>query len=81
MADISIRINGESVKDEGTKKDMNTAMFMILVENLREKVSNVITAEEAAKILIDVSGTCLGDLTLRITGPSEIVKKIKNSCG
>jgi len=38
-----------------------------------------ITEEEAAKITIDVVGTDLNNLSLRIDGPDEITKKIENA--
>jgi hypothetical protein len=39
----------------------------------------VITEEEAAQITIDVVGTDLNNLSLKIDGPDEITKKIENA--
>ena len=79
MFSIEMTINGKPLNEANMKDELEKAAFQSVVESAKESVMAVITEEEAAQITIDVVGTDLNNLSLKIDGPDEITKKIKNA--
>ena len=77
--ELKMTINGKPMTADNIKATLEQAVFNAAVEQMKQKVSNVITDDEAAQITIDVQGTDLQGLGLKINGPKEIVNKINKA--
>lgn len=77
--ELKMTINGKPMTSSNIKATLEQAVFNAAVEQMKQKVSNAITAAEAAQISIDVQGTDLKNLGLKVTGPQEIVDKINKA--
>jgi hypothetical protein len=77
--ELKMTINCKPMTADNIKATLEQAVFNAAVEQMKQKVSNAITAAEAAQISIDVQGTDLKNLGLKINGPKEIVNKINKA--
>ena len=77
--ELKMTINGKPMTADNIKATLEQAVFNAAVEQMKQKVSNVITDAEASQITIDVQGTDLQSLGLKINGPQEIVNKINKA--
>lgn len=79
MFKIEMTINGKPFNEVNFKDKMEKAVFQSVVESAKESVTSLISEEEVSKISIDVVGTDIDNLSLKINGPDEIVNKIETS--
>lgn len=77
MFEVTMTINGKPLNEANMKDELEKAVFESVIENAKESVISVLTEDEASQITIDVVGTGLDNLSLKIDGPDEIVKKIE----
>lgn len=77
MFNVEMTINGKPFSETTFKDEMEKTVFQSVVESAKESVISLISEEELSKISIDVVGTDLKNLSLRIDGPDEIVNKIQ----
>ncbi len=76
---FKMTINGKPMTESNIRESIEQAVFKSAVAQMKDKIETVITPEEAAKITIDVQGNDIKSLKLNITGPEEIVSKIKKA--
>ncbi len=76
---IKFTLNGKNISANNIKPSIEQIMFNSAIEQIKNKVVASITEKEASEISIDVIGTNLESLNLNISGPKEIVDKIKAS--
>lgn len=79
MFDVKMTINGKPATEANIKDALERAMFETVVNALKEKVRNAISATEASQITIDVVGRDISNLSLNIKGPEEIVSKVQSA--
>ena len=77
MFKIEMSINGKPFNEANFKDELEKTIFQSVVESAKESVISLISEEEVSKISIDVVGTDIDNLSLKIDGPDEIVNKIK----
>lgn len=79
MFDVKMTINGKPATEANIKDALEQAMVEAAVAAVKEKIAAAISAEEASQITIDVAGEDIGNLSLSVKGPEEIVNKINDA--
>lgn len=77
MSGVTMTINGKPATEANIKDALERAMFETAVGALKGKINDAISKEEASQITVNVLGKGIGDLSLNINGPEEIVNRIK----
>lgn len=77
MFSLKMTINGKPATQSNIKSTLEQAVFNSAIEQIKEKISKSITSAEASKITIDVKGNDIGSLKINVSGPDEIVNKVK----
>lgn len=79
MFELKMTINGKPMTEANIQNELEKAMLEAVVEGIKETVESAVSKGESAKITIDVIGADIEDLSLKISGPDEIVAKIEAS--
>jgi hypothetical protein len=80
MFEIKMTINGKPFTEANLKYALERApSYKAMISGFKEKVSKVLTAEEAAQITIDVQGNGINDLSFIVKGPEDIANKTKKA--
>lgn len=79
MLNIELTINGKPATDANIEEAFEKTIFEGIIETVKESITNAITAEEAAKITVNVVGSDINNLSFNIKGPEEIVDKINTA--
>ncbi|ENP0865011.1 hypothetical protein ACPV3W_13265 [Vibrio parahaemolyticus] len=77
MFEVKMTINGKPMTEANIQSELEKAMLEAFVEGIKETVESVVSKDESTQITIDVIGTDIEDLSLKISGPDEIVSKIE----
>jgi serine protease inhibitor ecotin len=77
MSDIKMTINGKSMTEANIKNELENIMITAATEGMKEQVLSVLTQEEVSEISIDLVGSALDSLSLEVSGPEHLVKKIE----
>ncbi|ELX7527638.1 hypothetical protein SKP09_004781 [Vibrio parahaemolyticus] len=77
MLEVKMTINGKPMTEANIQSELEKAMLEAVVEGIKETVESVVSKDESTQITIDVIGTDIEDLSLKISGPDEIVAKIE----
>ncbi|EGQ7800893.1 hypothetical protein P6A00_004617 [Vibrio parahaemolyticus] len=77
MFEVKMTINGKPMTEANIQSELEKAMLEAVVEGIKETVESVVSKDESTQITIDVIGTDIEDLSLKISGPDEIVAKIE----
>ncbi|MGR5380793.1 hypothetical protein [Vibrio harveyi] len=77
MFEVKMTINGKPMTEANIQSELEKAMLEAVVEGIKETVESVVSKYESTQITIDVIGTDIEDLSLKISGPDEIVDKIE----
>ncbi len=77
MSDIKMTLNGLPPKEYKLQDLLKSALLELTIEKIEHKVSEALTAEEARRITIELTGKNAGDLSFEVRGPKQIVKKVK----
>jgi len=78
MLNISCEINGQKI-DLRNRNVIEQTIINAVAEKGIEAVRSVLSQEEISKITITINGKSVDDLSLNISGPDEIIDKIKSS--
>lgn len=76
MFTITCTINGQTI-DINNSSAIDRAILSGVIDKATDVVRAKLTEEEQSKITIAVKGTSLDHLTLNVSGPDEIIAKIK----
>ncbi|CAK2779923.1 conserved hypothetical protein [Vibrio crassostreae] len=77
MFQVEMTINGKPMTEANIQNELEKAMLEAVVEGIKETVESAISKDEALQIKIDVVGNDIEDLSLKISGPDDIVVKIE----
>ncbi|HDI3235454.1 TPA: hypothetical protein PMB67_003490 [Vibrio cholerae] len=77
MFEFKMTINGKPMTEANIQSELEKAMLETVVEGIKETVESSVSKDEASQIKIDVIGTDIENLSLKISGPDEIVAKIE----
>ncbi|MCF7496484.1 hypothetical protein L3V35_15665 [Vibrio sp. L5-1] len=77
MFQVEMTINGKPMTKANIQNELEKAMLEAVVEGIKETVESAISKDEALQIKIDVVGNDIEDLSLKISGPDDIVVKIE----
>ena len=78
---VTMTINGKPYSEANLKNEIERMMMEAVISDVKEKISSAITPHEAQQITIDVQGHDLGRLSLSVSGPDEIVAKVRAVLG
>lgn len=77
MFEVKMTINGKPMTEANIQSELEKAMLETVVEGIKETVESAVSKDESTQITIDVIGTDIKDLSLKISGPDEVVAKIE----
>ena len=81
MFDVEITINGRPATEANIKDELEKATLEAMIDGLKETITSTITPQEARQISIDLVSAKLGDVSFKISGPDEIVRKVETALG
>jgi len=78
MINVTCEINGQKVNIKN-RNAIEQAIINAAVSKGVDVVKSKLSAHEASQVTITVKGKSLDDLSLNISGPEEILEKIKSA--
>lgn len=79
--DVKMTINGEPYTEATMRNEIERGVMEAMINGIKEKISSVVSPHEAQQIAIDVQGSDLSSLSLSVSGPDEIVSKVRAALG
>jgi len=74
---VTMTINGKPYSEATMRNEIERAMLEAMIEGTKEKISSLVSPNEAGQLTIDVQGTDISKLSLSVSGPDEIVAKVR----
>jgi hypothetical protein len=79
MIDVHFELNGRRVRPDQIGDAMEAAILKGVGEKAAEHVRSKLTPAEQRQVTVKVVGDSLDDLSIKISGPDEIVAKLKTA--
>jgi hypothetical protein len=76
MFNITCKINGQEI-DTNDPKAINKMILADIISRASGDIKAKLTEDEQKKITINVIGDSLDDLSLNVSGPDEVIAKLK----
>jgi hypothetical protein len=78
MLNVTCEINGKKI-DISDSSAIDQAILQGVIGKATDVVKAKLTEEEQNKITITVKGDSLDDLSLNVSGPEEVIAKLKSA--
>ncbi|MCG9745807.1 hypothetical protein [Shewanella sp. Isolate8] len=73
---IKMTINGKPATSSNIKTEFDKMILEGVIEITKNAATSILTLEEQSQITIDVEGNSLDNLSLKVSGPDELVDKV-----
>lgn len=81
MLDIKMRINGRPLRDSTIKSGLERALVEQIREHIRGQLKDVPNELDGKRLTVELVGTDLDNLSVRLMGPDELVAQARSALG
>lgn len=81
MFNIKMTINGRPMTEANIKSELDRAVLGQIREHIQKQLKDVPTELNVEKLTVELVGTDLNNLSVRLSGPDELLKQAKKALG